>query len=83
MRTKTGELLMRKKHEVVQSRNEFNTQDKSLLPPEAENTAKRHPSHISHVNEYAFITCVNKLADPQPNSEVLRQLELQNYRLIE
>mgnify|MGYP000849609349 CR=1 FL=1 len=44
---------------------------------------KRSPSHISHVNEYNFLSVVNRRDEPDTHKEALRQLEAQNFRLIE
>lgn len=90
MRTKTGELLMRKKLESA-------AQNKQLSPPRAQPQPQPHPAspflalsphprhtHISHVNDFTYVCQTNRNQPKQDHSgEVLREMEIQNLRLIE
>jgi hypothetical protein len=84
MLTKTGELLMRKKNESSQNRLSIHNPDPPGHPLYVPPIVHRTVSHISHVNEYNFISISNRLnSELHVSKEVLQQLEVQNFRLIE
>ena len=77
MRTRTGELLMRK----LQLRPASPVQDpppeptnKDVAPQEPTKLLKRHPTHVSHVNEYNFVSVVNKREESVPSREDFKNL---------
>lgn len=71
MRTKTGELLMRKKNEIA-----FKTEKEPVISqfdvhssaiPTQQHLTRKQSKHISHVNEYQLVLSTNR-TPPPPSS---------------